>query len=501
MDQQGNTPGKKRPHYHHYRPRKPAGEDNRENNREKNKATDRGNERETQRRPAQAENQSAANGSRSRSDNPSPDNDQRSVGKNRGRQNRERTLAKGQQNREIPPENESVKERGRTNRPAEKRESPVPVASTPLFTEQSSAQRSASLSDKNLSTPLAEDHILNEPLDFSDIIPPISPNYLFKTPESSQGTAPQEVTASETTSENRVEIVGVRFSKTGKVYYFAPGPLQLKKGDYAIVDTARGMEYGEVHLANTLVPEGEIVPPLRSVVRAATPQDAAHHADNKRKEQEAFLICLEKIKIHKLDMKLVEAQYTFDNSKLLFYFTSAGRVDFRELVKDLASVFRTRIELRQIGIRDEAKLMGGLGICGRSLCCTTFLADFAQVSIKMAKEQNLSLNSNKISGTCGRLMCCLHYEYGVYCEESKKIPAPGSFVATPDGNGTVVEVNVLAGQAKVALVGAAPGTIPKFYRREQLKLLSEPRRGEESEHDSAKDRNIRAENDDSDLIN
>ena len=209
--------------------------------------------------------------------------------------------------------------------------------------------------------------------------------------------------------EEVTEVVGVRFKEEGKVYYFAPGKAQLAKGDPVIVETARGPEYGTIWVANRKVRDSEIVKPLKEVMRRATPEDLKHHKENKAKEADAFRICGEKIAQHGLDMKLVEAQYTFDNSKLLFYFTSAGRVDFRELVKDLASVFRTRIELRQIGIRDEAKLMGGLGACGRPLCCATFLSDFGQVSIKMAKEQNLSLNSSKISGVCGRLMCCLRY--------------------------------------------------------------------------------------------
>ncbi|MBQ7380826.1 MAG: stage 0 sporulation family protein, partial [Clostridia bacterium] len=204
-------------------------------------------------------------------------------------------------------------------------------------------------------------------------------------------------------------VIGIRFKKTGKVYYFAAGSFKAKRGDFAIVETARGAEFGEVWLSNRFVHNEEIVPPLRPVIRIATAADIAHNEANRQKEQEAFRVGNEKILAHKLDMKLVDVQYTFDNSKLLFYFTSAGRVDFRELVKDLASVFRTRIELRQIGIRDEAKIVGGLGVCGRTICCSSFLSNFGQVSIKMAKEQNLSLNSSKISGNCGRLMCCLRY--------------------------------------------------------------------------------------------
>ncbi|MBQ7379738.1 MAG: stage 0 sporulation family protein [Clostridia bacterium] len=270
------------------------------------------------------------------------------------------------------------------------------------------------------------------------------------------------------------EVVGVRFKEEGKVYYFAPGAILFSKGDAVIVETARGPEYGTVWVANRQVRDSEIIKPLKEVMRRATPEDKKHNAENKAKETEAFRICYEKIAQHGLDMKLVEAQYTFDNSKLLFYFTSAGRVDFRELVKDLASVFRTRIELRQIGIRDEAKLMGGLGACGRPLCCATFLSDFGQVSIKMAKEQSLSLNSSKISGVCGRLMCCLRYEHEAYVEEIKLTPPVDSVVKTPDGVGTVVETSPLRGLLKVKLkdTDGAPISI----HRDQVKVLSRPNR-------------------------
>ncbi|MBR5881392.1 MAG: stage 0 sporulation family protein [Clostridia bacterium] len=277
------------------------------------------------------------------------------------------------------------------------------------------------------------------------------------------------------------EVVGVRFKEEGKVYYFAPGKLQFTKGDPIIVETARGPEYGTVWVANRKVRDSEIIKPLKEVMRRATPEDLKHHKENKAKEAEAFRICGEKIAHHGLDMKLVEAQYTFDNSKLLFYFTSAGRVDFRELVKDLASVFRTRIELRQIGIRDEAKLMGGLGACGRPLCCATFLSDFGQVSIKMAKEQSLSLNSSKISGVCGRLMCCLRYEHEAYVEEIKLTPPVDSVVKTPDGVGTVVETMPLRGLIKVKLkdTDGAPITV----HRDQVKVLSRPnKRNDEEEN-------------------
>ena len=249
----------------------------------------------------------------------------------------------------------------------------------------------------------------------------------------------------------QVEIIGVKFKPSGKVYYFAAGKNHAKTDERVIVETARGLEIGIVANGNKMVKESEIVPPLRPVVRIATEADVQHAEENKAKEAEAFEICKKKIAEHKLEMNLVEAEYTFDNAKLLFYFTSDGRVDFRDLVKDLASVFRTRIELRQIGIRDEAKLLGGLGVCGRPFCCSSFLSDFVQVSIKMATEQNFSLNSAKISGACGRLMCCLRYEHETYEEAIKKTPPLGSTVKTPAGNGVVVETNPLAELVKVRL--------------------------------------------------
>ncbi len=271
-------------------------------------------------------------------------------------------------------------------------------------------------------------------------------------------------------SEVLVDVVGIRFKSSGKTYYFDPAGHKLTKGAYAIVDTARGLEYGEVSLANTQVSESDIVPPLRAVIRIATEADKEHHLENKKKEEQAFVTCNERILAHKLDMKLIEAQYTFDNTKLLFYFTSSGRVDFRELVKDLASVFKTRIELRQIGIRDEAKLIGGLGLCGRPLCCSVFLSDFGQVSIKMAKEQNLSLNSAKISGACGRLMCCLRYEHETYDYEIKRTPPVDSTVKTDDGIGTVTEISPLAGTVKVRLADK-PDIPPKTYHRDNVKVI------------------------------
>ena len=287
-------------------------------------------------------------------------------------------------------------------------------------------------------------------------------------PAASLSEASETVTSEEPVK--MVEVVGIRFKSSGKVYYFLPNGKTLHRGQYAIVETSRGQEYGEVAMGNKEVKETDTVPPLRSIVRIATEADTAHHKDNKEKEDEAFRVCNEKIISHGLDMKLIDAQYTFDNSKLLFYFTSAGRVDFRELVKDLASVFRTRIELRQIGIRDEAKLMGGMGMCGRPLCCSLFLSDFGQVSIKMAKEQNLSLNSAKISGICGRLMCCLRYEHEAYEYEIKRTPPVDALVHTADGNGTVTEINPLRGTIKVRL-NASPDTPPKLYKREDVVML------------------------------
>ena len=284
---------------------------------------------------------------------------------------------------------------------------------------------------------------------------------------------PEVIVEINTPDTPKSEVCGIRFKSSGKVYFFDKNGFAPYDGDFVIVDTARGEEFGEVAFATKIVPTSSLVLPLRSILRIATKEDRLHHEENKKKEAEAFGICLEKIQKHELDMKLVDVQYTFDNSKLLFYFTSAGRVDFRELVKDLASVFKTRIELRQIGIRDESKILGGLGACGRSLCCSTFLSDFAQVSIKMAKEQNLSLNTGKISGCCGRLMCCLAYEYPVYAEESAKTPPVDSVVKTPDGVGTVIEISPLLGNVKVRLQDN-PDVMPKTYKRDDVKVLSRP---------------------------
>jgi len=240
-----------------------------------------------------------------------------------------------------------------------------------------------------------------------------------------------------------VKVIGVRFKKAGKIYYFDPGELILGKDTSVIVETARGVEFGYVVIENREVPEEDIVAPLKSVIREATEEDVLHNKDNKEKEIEAFKICLKKIEKHKLDMKLIDVEYTFDNNKILFYFTAEGRIDFRELVKDLASVFRTRIELRQIGVRDEAKMMGGIGICGLKLCCKSFLGEFQPVSIKMAKEQGLSLNPTKISGNCGRLMCCLKYEHEAYEELLRRMPKVGAIIETAEGQGVVIDIFLL----------------------------------------------------------
>lgn len=246
-----------------------------------------------------------------------------------------------------------------------------------------------------------------------------------------------------------VEIIGVRFKSVGKIYYFSPGNLKMTEGTKVIVETARGVECGEVVLCNRMVDDERISSPLKTVIRIATKKDLDTVKENRKKEVDAAKICEEKIAAHKLDMKLVDVECTFDNNKLLFYFTSENRVDFRELVKDLASVFRTRIELRQIGVRDEAKMLGGLGICGRPFCCKTFLGEFQPVSIKMAKEQSLSLNPTKISGTCGRLMCCLKYEQESYEDLLKTTPKVNAYVETPVGKGYVEEVNLITGKLKV----------------------------------------------------
>jgi len=267
-----------------------------------------------------------------------------------------------------------------------------------------------------------------------------------------------------------IEVAGIRFKKVGKIYYFAPGNLKLKNGDHVIVETSRGIEYGTVVIASKTVREEDIVPPLKSILRISTPQDDEQIKINREKEQEALKICKEKVLKHNLEMKLIDVEYTFDHNKILFYFSADGRVDFRELVRDLASVFKTRIELRQIGVRDEAKMVGGLGICGRQLCCSLFLSDFEPVSIKMAKEQNLSLNPTKISGTCGRLMCCLKNEQEAYESIIKNTPSVGSLVKTPDGNGSVTAVSVLKGIITVAIDHGDEKQL-KDYHVDEVKIL------------------------------
>ena len=247
------------------------------------------------------------------------------------------------------------------------------------------------------------------------------------------------------------QIVGVRFKKPGKIYFFDPRTLKIEKGTYVIVDTASGEDLGEVVIINRMIDEDKMETPLKPVIRIATKNDIKHQKENKEKEKEAFKICLEKIKKHKLDMKLVDVEYKFDNTKILFYFTADGRIDFRELVKDLAAIFKVRIELRQIGVRDEIKRIGGNGICGRELCCCSFLGNFETVSIKMAKEQNISLNPSKISGNCGRLMCCLKYEQNVYEDKLKKLPKIGAIVKTEDGEGEVCSIETLKEIVKVKL--------------------------------------------------
>lgn len=279
------------------------------------------------------------------------------------------------------------------------------------------------------------------------------------------------------------KVVGVRFKEAGKIYYFDPHDLELETGEYAIVETSRGVEYGKIVVGPKEVPDEDIVSPLKKVIRKATKEDAEKVADNQKKESKAFDICLEKINEHGLPMKLIDVEYTFDNSKVIFYFTAEGRVDFRELVKDLAAIFRTRIELRQIGVRDEAKMIGGLGPCGRPLCCKSFLGEFEPVSIKMAKEQNLSLNPTKISGLCGRLMCCLKYEQDYYEEIGKKMPKVNKEVITPHGPGVVISCNALTEKVKIKVI-QEDGT------PEVLELhFSEITPVEESNEDSNEDEN------------
>ncbi len=286
-----------------------------------------------------------------------------------------------------------------------------------------------------------------------------------------------------------IEVIGVRFRTNGKIYFFAPNNLELEVGDAVIVETARGVEYGKVVLGKREVEEGNITSTLKPVIRKATEEDDKKNAENKEKCKDAFDICLEKIQKHGLEMKLIDVEYTFDNNKVLFYFTADGRIDFRELVKDLAAVFKTRIELRQIGVRDETKILGGIGICGRELCCHKHLSDFVPVSIKMAKEQNLSLNPTKISGVCGRLMCCLKNEQETYEYLNDKLPNVGDFVKTTDGfKGEVHSVSVLRQKVKVIVELENEEKEIREYMPEELKFKTKKRRN----HDKVSDEELKA---------
>ncbi len=275
-------------------------------------------------------------------------------------------------------------------------------------------------------------------------------------------------------------IVGVRFKKPGKIYFFDPGKLQINLKDNVIVETTMGDEFGEVIIPNRMVPDEKIVSPLKKVIRIANEKDKKQHERNKQKEKEAFEIATEKIKEHKLEMKLLDIEYKFDNSKILFFFTADGRIDFRDLVKDLAAIFKTRIELRQIGVRDEVKRIGGNGICGRELCCCSFLGNFETVSIKMAKEQNISLNPSKISGNCGRLMCCLKYEQDVYEEKLSRLPKVGAIVETEDGEGIVDELETLKEKVKVKLKDKE-GFYYKKYDAKNIKIIKDVEEKEETD--------------------
>lgn len=293
-----------------------------------------------------------------------------------------------------------------------------------------------------------------------------------------------------------VKVAGIRFKTAGKVYYFDPAELDLKKGDEVIVETARGMEYGILTSDTKEVEEKEIVAPLKKIVRIANEKDKKQHEENQKKKERAIALCQEKVDKHKLEMKLIDVEYTFDNSKIIFYFTADGRVDFRELVKDLAGVFKMRIELRQIGVRDEAKMMGGIGSCGRGLCCHTWLPDFEPVSIKMAKVQNLSLNPTKISGICGRLMCCLKFENDVYYELKKGMPDGGERIKTRDGMAVVLDANILENKIKCRLIleERTPEKPEKlstefyFYKKEEIKRLDKRRKEKDKKDDEIDER-------------
>jgi cell fate regulator YaaT (PSP1 superfamily) len=301
---------------------------------------------------------------------------------------------------------------------------------------------------------------------------------LFTLDEEPVPSAVEPVEKAPAEPEEKLEVIGIRFRGTGKTYYFSPAGITFEEGDHAIVETVRGMEYGDVLQGNRWVGANEVVQPLKPVLRKATEADTRHHLENRRLEDAAKPVFLEKVAGNKLDMQLVDVEYTFDNTKLCFYFTAEGRVDFRELVKDLASIFRTRIELRQIGVRDEASLFGGLGVCGRPFCCKSFLADFVQVSIKMAKEQNLSLASAKISGSCGRLMCCLRYEQDTYERENAAMPKNGSTVDTPKGKAVVLESNFLTKKIKVQT--EEDNTI-RFFAPEEVVFVAPPTRKSQKE--------------------
>ncbi len=291
------------------------------------------------------------------------------------------------------------------------------------------------------------------------------------------------------------QIIGVRFRAAGKIYYFDPADLDIEAGTHVIVETARGVEYGQVVLGRREIEETKDLPPLKPIIRLATPEDDEQVLKNTAKEKEALAVCAEKVKKHGLEMKLIGCEYTFDNSKLLFYFTADGRVDFRELVKDLATVFHTRIELRQVGVRDETKLRGGIGICGRELCCHTYLSEFIPVSVKMAKEQNLSLNPTKISGNCGRLMCCLKHEEEAYEYLNSRLPNLGDMVHTPDGlTGEVTDLNVLKQKVKVIVhVNGSDGDEKEIreYKAEELRFKPRKQR-KESREDAAAEKALRA---------
>lgn len=275
-----------------------------------------------------------------------------------------------------------------------------------------------------------------------------------------------------------IKIIGVRFRNAGKIYYFSPGKMEIKYGDQVIVETARGIEFGQVVLGSREIADEKVVQPLKPVIRMATDEDKEKEAANRAKEKDAFKICQEKIHKHNLEMKLIDVEFTFDNNKILFYFTADGRIDFRELVKDLASIFKTRIELRQVGVRDETKIVGGIGVCGRALCCHSYLPEFIPVSIKMAKEQNLSLNPTKISGVCGRLMCCLKYEEETYEYLNSKLPGIGDYVTTDDGlRGEVHSVSVLRQQVKIIVTVDKDEKEIREYHVDQLKFKPRRKKG------------------------